>query len=60
MLTSSLHQVGSLNATAFRVGYVDHLRHLWRQDRQAFLDLVTLATGGVTERWSTTGAAATS
>jgi hypothetical protein len=40
------YHLGSLTATAFRIGYVEHLRHLWRQDRQAFLDLIDLATGG--------------
>jgi hypothetical protein len=40
------YHLGSLTATAFRIGYVDHLRQLWRQDRQAVLDLIDLATGG--------------
>lgn len=31
---------------AFRVGYLDHLRRVWRQDRVAFLALIDGATGG--------------
>lgn len=39
------HRLGTLSATAFRIVYLDHLLALWRQDPEAFLRLIALASG---------------
>jgi hypothetical protein len=39
------HRLGRLSATAFRSLYLDHLQALWRQDPEAFLCLIALASG---------------
>ncbi len=39
------HRLGRLSAAAFRSTYLDHLQALWRQDPEAFLRLIALASG---------------
>ncbi len=39
------HRLGRLSAAAFRSLYLDHLQTLWRQDPEAFLRLIALASG---------------
>jgi hypothetical protein len=39
------HRLGRLRAAAFRSLYLDHLQALWRQDPEAFLRLIALASG---------------
>ncbi len=40
------HRLGRLDATAFRIVYLEHLLDLWRRDPAAFLTLLAGASSG--------------